>query len=242
MHTLEELKQNSIHIIPGTIAYWPQHDQEEEIHPEEMLSKFNGRVYAANNSTIAFILDQEFFVTPYTRATMRILRDAGYTEASFYVPFSNWDYPKYAAERWLELRRWAQQTYLEDYNRDANEWSDKHGFNAISDEAIAKTICVPTTGLPFHSPRGYDDKYYGACQGYFLDCSAVMVIGTFRRNNGVVAFVYRDGMTYLARGYKIIPDLTAAGYKESSFFVPLSNGETITDPSLAAQWESLKRK
>ena len=49
-------------------------------------------------------------------------------------------------------------------------------------------------------------------------------------------------MTYLARGYKIISDLTAAGYKESSFFVPLSNGETITDPSLAAQWESLKRK
>lgn len=241
MHTLEDLRQHSILIAPGTLVCWPQTGNEEEIYPTETVAKFNGRFYAANNSTVAYVMGEDLFVTPYTRITMSILQEADYEKVNFYVPFSNCDYPKYAAERWADLRKWAYQTYLEDYARDCNEWSDQHGYGAISDEAILSTLCVPETGIPFHSPRGYDDTYYGECLGACLDASAIMKIGTFCRNNGVVAFVYRDGNTYLARGYRITTDLANAGYKERSFFVPFSNGETITDAALAAHWADLKR-
>lgn len=241
MNDIETLKQNSIEITQfGIEVIWPQDGREETIHPQETTSKFNG-CYAVNNSTIAFVSNHRLFVTPYTRSAIKTLVNNGHAKSNFYVPFSNCDYPKHTPDYWRALRQAAYQEYLKDNIRDCCEWSDEHGIGSISDDLLEQALEVPDGGLPFHSPRGYDDTYYGECS-CGMDCVATMRLGKFCRNNGVVAFVYRDGHTYLARGYKkIIPALTAAGYTETSFFVPLSNGETITDVALASKWESLKR-
>ena len=68
---------------------------------------------------------------------------------------------------------------------------------------------------------------------------SVEKIGHYCTNNGRVVFVYRDGHTYVTRGYWIKRELDKAGYKESSLFVPFSNGEQITDSFLAREWERI---
>lgn len=40
------------------------------------------------------------------------------------------------------------------------------------------------------------------------------------------------GKTYVTKGYEIMSELRAAGYKEDSLFVPFSNSEEIVDPVL----------
>ena len=41
------------------------------------------------------------------------------------------------------------------------------------------------------------------------------------------------------KGYKIVDELIAAGYKEESTCVPFSRGEVIRAPELRARWESI---
>lgn len=240
--TLKDLMRHSIEIVPrGVTVVWPQFNSKEEIiYPQETVSKFNGRFYAANNSTIAYVSDDHrLFVAPFTTSIHNVLLRNRYVEKHFHVPFSNGDYPKHAAERWNALRQAAHREYCAERVRTCYEWSDQHNIGFIDDKLLAHTLEVPETGIPFHSPRGYDDVYFGEYQNSVW--SGLTTIGRFCRNNGVVAFVYRDGYTYIARGYRhIIPALLAAGYTEAAFFVPLSNGETITDAELAGKWESLK--
>jgi hypothetical protein len=75
-----------------------------------------------------------------------------------------------------------------------------------------------------------------------VDSTTFDKLGRFCTNNGKVVFVYRDGHTYVFRGYRIVDELRNAGYKEAGLFVPFSNGEQITDPYLADQWEKVSKK
>ena len=65
------------------------------------------------------------------------------------------------------------------------------------------------------------------------------VLGYYSMNNGRTVFIYRDGHTYVTKGYWVIDKLKKAGYQRGSLFVPFSNGEQIVDPLLAAKWESI---
>ena len=74
-----------------------------------------------------------------------------------------------------------------------------------------------------------------------MDCTVTANVGTYYGNNGVVVFVYRDGRTYVHRGYKILNELHAAGYREEGQFVPFSNGEEIKDDGLRESWLKLRK-
>ena len=111
---MEKLKENSIHIENGTVvACWPQYGEEEIVDMKEIRSKFNGS-FSTNNSTICFVDQGEVFVTPYTSEAMSTLEDAGFIARCFYVPFSNWDYPKYEKAKWTRLLEAAQKSYYRD--------------------------------------------------------------------------------------------------------------------------------
>ena len=237
-YTMEELINDSIRVVPGMIAVYPQYSKEEVVNVVEIIPKFPGR-YATNNSTVAFIHENNFYVTPYTRRSMSILETNGFMEAYFYVPFSNWDYPKSEQFKWDALREKARQSYKEDFVSDCEAYCDKRNIGSISEETLQNCFEMPENGVRVKHLY-FDNTYYPVMNQSFLDCHCDN-LGHFCCNNGRVVFVYRNGKTYVAKGYKILNELRAAGYTESSIFVPFSNGEEIQDYTLRERWESITK-
>ena len=238
---MKNLQENSIRISGTIVACWPQYGEKEEtIDMTDIGSKFNG-AYSTNNSTICYVIDHEVFVTPYTRNAMSIIANAGLTEKHFYVPFSNWDYPKYEKAKWQHLRELATESYYRDYEVDSAKWCDKHNIGELSKETMERCFRIPRNGVPVKHPY-FETTHYPACNESCVDCTVVDKLGHYCTNNGKVVFVYHDGHTYVAKGYWILDELRRAGYQESGLFVPFSNGERITDPCLAAQWEKVSGK
>lgn len=235
--TLESLKENSVRVYSGMITFSPQFSQEETLNVSEIVPKFPG-CFAMNNSTVAFIDAGDFFVTPFTRTVLRSLRAAGFREEHFFVPFSNWDYPKSEQVKWTSLRKRAQDSCIEAFVEDCNDYCDKHHIGALSEDTLRNCFQMPTTGVQVKHHH-FDDCYYPIINNFCLDCNAVDRIGKFCTNNGRVVFVYRDGKTYVTKGYKITAELRVAGYSESRLFVPFSNGETIVDFYLQNKWDSI---
>ena len=116
--TMDYLKeQGAIKVYSGMIAVYPQFNHEEALNISELAPKFNG-CYAVNNSTVCFVSNNEVFVTPYTRNTMRVLDSEGFVEKNFFVPFSNWDYPKKEQGKWESLREESRKSHEEDFVED----------------------------------------------------------------------------------------------------------------------------
>ena len=189
-----------------------------------LTPKFNG-CYATNNSTVCFVSGNEVFVTPYTRTAMRTLRSA--------------DYPKLEQFKWNALRENARQSYKADFVSDCEAYCDERHIGAISEETLANCFEMPENGVRVKHLY-FEDTYYLIMNQYCLDCRCDN-LGHFCCNNGRVVFVYRNGKTYVTKGYKILNELRAAGYTESGFFVPFSNGEEIQDYALRVRWESITK-
>lgn len=236
--TMDSLKEEAIRVYTGMITVFPQFSQEEALNISELVPKFNG-CYATNNSTVCFISDNEIFVTPYTRSTMRTLHSAGFSEKCFYVPFSNGDYPKSELFKWSNLREKARQSYKEDFIADCEAYCDQNHIYAISEETLANCFEMPENGVRVKHLY-FEDIYYPLMNQSCLDYRSYK-LGHFCCNNGRVVFVYRNGKTYVAKGYKILDELRAAGYTESGLFVPFSNGEQILDHALNVRWESITK-
>ncbi|MBR3319188.1 hypothetical protein IKG06_01625 [Candidatus Saccharibacteria bacterium] len=238
---MNTLKGNSIH-IPSTIAVcYPQYgDKEETIDMTDIGSKFNG-AYSVNNSTICFVVDYEVFVTPYTREAMATITNAGLTKGYFHVPFSNGEYPKDEKTEWHRLLDGASESYYRDYENDCAKWCDEHGVGKLNEETLRRCFKMPREGVPVRHQH-FENTYYPVCGERYVDCAVVDKLGCYCSNNGKVVFVYRDGHTYVTKGYWILNELVRAGYKKSSLYVPFSNGEQITDSYLAAQWEKISKK
>ena len=238
---MKNLKENSIRISSAIAVCWPQYgDKEETLDMTDIGSKFNG-CYATNNSTICFVIDHEVFVTPYTRGAMSTIVNAGLTEKHFYVPFSNWDYPKYEKAKWQRLCELATESYYRDYEVDSAKWCDEHNIGELSEETMERCFRMPRSGVPVKHLH-FEDTYYPACNESCVDCTVIDRLGRYCANNGKVVFVYHDGHTYVTKGYWILDELRHAGYKESGLFVPFSNGEQITNPYLATKWEQISKK
>ncbi len=238
---MQNLEKNSIQIYSGIVVHWHNTSKDEVLDVSEVALKFPG-CYATNNSTVCFVNNQgKVFVTPYTRIALQTLNDAGFKHSNFYVPFSNSDMPKKEKSFWLMLREDARQSYKNDFVYDCNNWCDKHHIEAIRDESIKACFCMPSDGVPVKS-HGFDDRYYPICNQTCLDCTVVDRLGKYCTNNGKCVFVYRDGNTYVAKGYWIIDELRIAGYSECGLFVPFSNGEEITDLRLKSVWGAIPKK
>ncbi len=237
--TMETLITNSIRVTPGMVAVFPQYADESIINVSEIVPKFSG-CFATNNSTVAFIYNDEFYATPYTRNVMRTLRENGFREAYFYVPFSNWDYPKNYRWKWENLREKAQESWHQDFVSDCIDYCEKKGIGKLSEEVLQKCFEMPSSGVKV-THLYFETTYYPEINNDCLDCVAADKLGTFNTNNGRVVFVYCDGRTFVAKGYKILSELRAAGYKEAGLFVPFSNGEEIQNPVIRSIWESISK-
>ena len=212
---------------------------ENSLELSELVPQYNG-FYSIRNKTVCFISNNEIYVTPYTRSVLKTLKVYGFTEANFIVPFENGDYPKFERFKWKNLREKAALTYIKDFEEDCLAYSKAHNIGKISSAFLKNSLEIPSTGIRV-SHSLYDLCYCPIIAGYNFDFVAINNIGKFCANNDKVIFVYRNGKTYVTKGYKIIPELLDAGYKEGYFSVPFGKGEKILDPVIRDKWESIKK-
>lgn len=104
----EEVLEKALCVCDGMDAVFDDHTIVPLTGIRENCVKFDG-CYSFNNSTIAFFYKHNLYVAPYTRALDSALSYANFKQESFYVPFSNWDYPKAYQFRWFMLRNAARQ-------------------------------------------------------------------------------------------------------------------------------------
>lgn len=235
-YTIKELINDSVQVYTGMIAVWPQYQTEEAINFD--VATFNGS-YASNNGTLAFVTEGKLYVTPSTRRAYSAL--SGFSQKYFYVPFSNGDYPKNEQFRWKQLREMQESQSKECFVQDCIDYCDKHYIGKLKETTLAGCFELPDSGVHVKHLY-YEDWIYPTFAGHYFDCCHLPEkLGTFCTNNGRVVFIYRDGRTFVTKGYKILEELRAAGYKESSIFVPFSNGEEILDYALRTRWEAIKK-
>ena len=241
MNIKKLLEEYSLKISEETIAYYPQFGEEETLDFSEIVSKFNGR-YAVNNSTICFIIEGEAYVTPYTRGMISIIEDIGLKQADFYAPFSNWDYPLNEKDKWEDLRKKAEKKTAQEFADECFRLSWKKGLREISSGALENCLSIPPKGLEVkHNIHNYRGMIMPVITSSIADSMIEKALGTYSANNGVVVFAYCDGNTYLTKGYKIIAFLDQAGFEKTDMFVPLSNGEELTNPVMQLKWLNISK-
>lgn len=229
---IKDLINNSIRVAPGMIAVYPQFKKEEPI-TFETIQLFPDYSYAMNNSTVAFIYGSVLYVTAYTSYVVRVLESECFKLVSFWVPFSNGDYPKGEKQRWTEIQKAAEK-----YNfvESCKNYCKENNIVTLGKSILGNCMRIPTSGIEVKE----GNIIYPAIRECCFDCVAAEHIGTYCRNNGVVVFVHTDGDTYLTKGYYIISELCVAGYREKSMYVPLSNGEEIVPYDLKLKWDSIR--
>ncbi len=232
--TIKELVDTSVRIYSGITIVHAQTSQELSLDCS-WAPKFNG-CYAVNNSTVAFVYKFTLYVIPYTRDVIKVLESSGFNEKTFFVPFSNWEYPKAESEYWASLRAKAAESYKEYLRRDCIMYSEQNSIGVLSKDILQNCLVIPESGIQVSTVH-YTTTHFPL----FTNFTDMHKVGKYDSNNGVVVFVYRDGTTYVARGYKIIKLLCDEGYTAGSFFVPLSNGEKIVNKAVAERWEALKK-
>ena len=110
---MNELKKDSLLIDGKVVDYWPDsfEGEKEQIIDLSKETSLLDNVFCINNSTMGYIVDHQYYVTPYTREAMDAVRRAGLGRQIFYVPFSHGDYPKPQKRRWDELRKKAAMSH-----------------------------------------------------------------------------------------------------------------------------------
>ena len=234
-----ELINESIRMHVGMVAVYPQLSMEETVSVIEMEQKFNG-CFSVNNSTLCYIANNEVYVTPRTRKAINILCENKFTQKSFYVPFSNGDYPKHEKKKWDELCEKARNEQMEDFTEDCIAYSQQHQIASLSEDILNNCFEMPKEGT-IVKRFYYEECFYPVINYDNLNSQQIDYVGHYCANNGRVVFIYSDGRTFVAKGYGILNDLQRAGYLEKRLFVPFSNGEEIQDAKLKEKWDSLKK-
>lgn len=229
---MEELLENSVRLYPGIVI---KHSRGGEEALSLLIFQMPAGFFVTHNSTVCFVVDNEFYVTPSTRQVLKVLDDAGFKEnfgLRLYVPFSNGDVPKLEAKEWARLCKNAREAYKLEFADDCGKRCDALHIGRLPEDFLAACFRMPESGIPIIDRSSTNNVYY----------PILSRLGEYSIKNGVSIFIYRDGATYLAKGDRAEDELQSAGFRRGDFFVPFSNGEKITDPALEALWNSIPKK
>lgn len=194
--------------------------------------------YSVNNGTVCWVMDGEIYAAPYTSELLGNLREAGFGNGNFYVPFSNGDLPYHRTSEWQELCAEATRLARKQFERDSEAWCDEHHIGSIDDRLLESCLRIPRGGIPVDDGGVYS-TYYPRLNETCVDIVAISSLGSYSYNAGRVVFVYRDGHTYLSKDPAIMDVLEKAGYRRGDFLVPLSGSEKITDTYLRYLWDNI---
>ncbi len=231
---MEILKKNSFKM--GETFVQVTREGEHLVMLDGFIAEHKGR-FAMNNAKICFV-DDAIYVAPYTRMAMRALRNAGFREDYFYVPFSNGDSPK-DSFRWSQVIEEARKQNIADFEKDAAIAVAEKGVKILPAATLDTCFKMPEYGVEVIM-HGDHDWIYPQIEKTFLSGSDAKKLGTYTSNNGVTIFVASDGNTYVAPSW-IRDTLRDAGYRETyDMFVPFSNAERICDSTLDKRWREVQ--
>lgn len=100
---LKELRNAGVEVWSGLQVSWPMHNKAERLSLGDIPERYEHK-YSWNNGTICFVDEGKVFVIPAMWNVLQLLLDEGFREASFYVPFSNGDFPLRYKAKWESLR------------------------------------------------------------------------------------------------------------------------------------------
>lgn len=235
--TLETICAAAIKINPTIRSYNPQTRRFEYVNRE--VDPRLEQCYCTSATTLSFISDSVQYVIPYTRDVMNILKTAGFQHEFFNVPFSAGDYPADMKEEWDALQADALAHYKKEFEDDCAAYCDERGVHEIAPELLQACFRIPDHGVRVKQ-QSFECTYYPEINCFSLEGFALTKIGRYCAYNDVIAFVYRDGGSYVTCDYAIVDALHNAGFTQSSLFVPFSSGEKILNPELAAAWEKVR--
>lgn len=234
---METLKNMGFLVTRYPLVIAPGKEQPYQLNLAHLAEHREGE-YSLNNSIVCWVMDGEIYAAPYTRKLMQLLSQSEFRNGSFYVPFSNGEHPYYQAKKWQSLHVSADIAMLKDYEDDAKDWCNEHHIGSIDENLLDSCLKVPRGGIPVESDGMYS-TYYPFLNETCIDIVAIDRLGSYSYNAGRVAFVYRDGHTYLSKDPSIMYVLKKAGYRRDNFLVPLSGSEKITDAYLRQIWDNI---
>lgn len=229
--------------VNGISSYYPIYDEVSQ-HVLEGDPEY-ARTFGWNNGKVSFITeDGSYYVTPYCFEVADALRKAGYKDTGLYVPFSNGDIPsdKELAQTWQTLCEEARKKHdaeeLEAKKEKIRKMAEEKGLSELPEEVYKMSLEIPEDGL--------ETIWWGSEKSRttpIQDWDLPDIMGVYCQNNGKVSFVDSTGKMYVTPFTSEVREmLAAAGYREGSLYVPLSNGEQIVDETLAAKWNIMKQE
>lgn len=239
--TLDQLKEAAIAINRTFRVYSYETNEEKTLEPNEatLLKKLE-KGYRSKRGMIAFVSENTMYVIPYMNKVIEVLVENGFEQKYMIVPFSKSNYPIEAKDQWEELIMMAYESYLNEFVADCNKFCDDHEFGAIDEILLKKCFEMPSYGVRVKDSCGEDIYYYPAIIRAYLDYTAVEKLGKYGTKNGVTAFVYRDGKTYVTPSQEVLQAIREADYiEEQNLVVPFANGEEIHNRGYANLWRKI---
>lgn len=240
--TLEKLKEVAIAVKEDYTIYLSELNKERMLKPQtnSTLKKLE-KGYKVTNGTIAFVSGNVQYAIPYMRQIIEILIENGFKQKYMIkVPLSKTNYPIELKEQWEALIKMVQEYNLQEFVDDCNKFCDEHEFGSIEHKLIEKCFEIPKFGVHVRQVSGENIFYYPAIIRTYLDYTAVEKLGKYSIKNDVIAFVYRDGKTYVTPDKEVLKAIREAGFiEEEDMIVPFANGEEIQDRGYANLWKKI---
>mgnify|MGYP004552607841 FL=1 len=236
--TIKELVKNSIKITEK-MKIFNVEKQTTETVPSELIHQ-RDEEFSIKGNEIAFTVDGNLYVTPYSRTAKKLLEKKGFREENFYVPFSDGTIPKKETLFWSHLCQKVAKQKKGNLLYECKETAERKELEKIPKKFLNESLIIPAEGIGV-SKCGVYAKYYPLIntQKEVLNTDESNCIGTYSRSNRVTIFVYVDGNTYVTKNQEIVNKLEKAGFKETKMFVPFAAGETILDSYFAERWQRL---
>lgn len=237
MKTFNDLMQNALKIEGPIEICWPTSDKIREIiNPSDY--RFYDQCYSVSTDAIAFIYGKTLYVMPYYINAEKILTQANFQKKHFYVPLSGGAYPSGKKEEWETFKEKARK--VTDEANKCIKYAEKKGYGSI-EEWILEEYCfeVPTEGVEVERIDGSHFTHYPAIR-YIKNNSILGKIGLYSIRNGICAFVYIDGKTYVTCHNFVAEELKEKGFKSGFLWVPFSDrSEKIVDFQHSTKWEKI---
>ncbi len=242
-----EFYELCLHIPASGLQTTRWGDEINTIYPlDDYYMKERLGTWCQNNGRVAFIDSKgDMYVTPYCEEAWKALGDAGYKEGSLYVPLSNGEslVDVHLNRRWNAMTNDSREKFNARREQERKERLEKlskeKGLIELPAALLEISLEIPKDGLETTWMGQKPERTFPVSSDFLIE----QAMGTYTQNNGRVAFVTADGRTFVTPFcFEARETLKAAGYKEGSLFVPLSNGEVPVNPAIAAQWQKMCEK
>ncbi len=181
-----------------------------------LVPEFNN-CYATEGGAICLILDNDVYVTPHTKTVEAFLKSYGFSKKNFGSPICSGYYPLDQTDmfEWSRLKAFANKLKYAEFTETCIALSK--GRYSIPDEILARCYEIPEEGLKLYDNINNSVRILNAALNHlcYYEDDIVKKIGTYNYDNGYVGFVARDGRTFYAYGYWILPILETAGFRKA---------------------------